>query len=188
VNETSHSTFTVTFTAVSEERPLRWRHPTERSEMTTVPHLLVLAAGDVDADALAGALREAGGDRLDARVLLVVPALNGRLRSWTNDDGRALATAADLARALVHELARAGVAAAATVGDASPAQAAADALALFPADAVVVAGLQPEPIAARTRLPLVAVRAHSELSAPSHAPLSTQRFPGVVVGRRELAR
>jgi hypothetical protein len=76
----------------------------------------------------------AGGE-----VVVLAPALTGRLRFWTSDDRQARAAAQDrLDRCLV-SLAKAGVAARGYVGDADPLQAIADALRLFDADEIVIA-------------------------------------------------
>jgi hypothetical protein len=98
-----------------------------------------------------------------AQVLVIAPALSGRLAYWASDDREArraaearLRTCLDLAywasddrearraaearlRTCLDALTAAGVAAEGTVGDADPLLALGDALALFPADEVLIA-------------------------------------------------
>jgi hypothetical protein len=73
------------------------------------------------------------------QVLLVAPALNGRIRHWTCDDDAAHAAADDRLRRSLDRLAASGIPANGMVGDADPLQAAADALRVFPAEQLVIA-------------------------------------------------
>jgi len=78
-------------------------------------------------------------DSLDidgARVCVVAPALNSRLRHWLSDVDASLRNAEDR---LAHSLVNLG-AARGWVGDADPVQAVADALCFFAADAIAVVG------------------------------------------------
>jgi len=85
--------------------------------------------------------RRACGAPVD--VLVVVPALNSRLRHWLSDIDDAVARAhARLAVALA-DLRTRGVEARGEVGDANPLVAIDDALAHFPASAIVIATLPP---------------------------------------------
>ena len=95
--------------------------------------ILVIANETVESDVLRNVLPQS------ARVLIVAPALNSRLRHWVSDEDEARAAAEErLARCLAR-LRADGVAAAGAVGDADPMQAIADALHVFDADAIVVA-------------------------------------------------
>ena len=76
---------------------------------------------------------------LDADVLVVAPALQGRLAFWTSAaDASRRAAEERLARCLA-SLRAAGVAAEGLVGDVDPLLAIEDALRLFPADEIVIA-------------------------------------------------
>ena len=75
----------------------------------------------------------------DGEVLVVVPALNDRLRHWLSDSGEACRRASERLLACLAALESADVDAEGMIGDADPLQAALDALALFPADEIVVA-------------------------------------------------
>ena len=79
----------------------------------------------------------------DAEILVVVPALNSRLRHWLSDEDAARRRAAERAAAIVDRLERTGAHAEGRVGDADPLLAIADALPTFPADEIVIAA-QPE--------------------------------------------
>lgn len=79
------------------------------------------------------------GSRRDARILVVAPALTGRLAYWTSgDDGARRAAQRRLAHCL-ETLRAGGLDAEGLVGDADPLLAIDDALRLFPADEIVVA-------------------------------------------------
>jgi len=72
-------------------------------------------------------------------VLVVAPALNGRLRHWLSDSDGARARAEERLRACLDAFAADGVDAEGMIADADPLQAALDALAVFDADEIVVA-------------------------------------------------
>jgi hypothetical protein len=74
-----------------------------------------------------------------ARVLVVAPALNSRLRHWVSDSDAAHAAARERLGRCLRRLERAGVEAEGMIGDSDPLQATVDALHLFPADEVVIA-------------------------------------------------
>jgi len=76
-------------------------------------------------------------------VLVVVPALNSRLRHWLSDVDDAIARAHDRLELALAELRTRGVVARGEVGDAHPLVAIDDALARFPASAIVIATLPP---------------------------------------------
>ena len=71
-------------------------------------------------------------------VLLVSPALNSRLRTWTSDEDGARAAAQTRLDATLARLHEAGVSARGEIGDGDPLQALEDALREFPADEIVV--------------------------------------------------
>src|SRR3954469_19935415 len=74
-------------------------------------------------------------------VLVVVPALNSRLRHWLSDVDDAIARAHDRLELALGELRTRGVVARGDVGDANPLVAIEDALARFPGSEIVIATL-----------------------------------------------
>ena len=78
-------------------------------------------------------------DVQDAEILVVVPALNSRLRRWLSDEDEARRRAEERAATFVDRLEQSGVHAEGRVGDADPLLAIADALPTFPADEIVIA-------------------------------------------------
>ena len=76
-------------------------------------------------------------------VLVVVPALNSRLRHWLSDIDDAVARAHERLEVALADLRTRGVSARGEVGDANPLVAIDDALARFPASAIVIATLPP---------------------------------------------
>jgi GABA permease len=97
--------------------------------------ILVIANETVESELLAHAIRA----KEASQVLIVAPALNGRVRHWTSDDDAAHAAADERLRRSLDRLAASGITANGMVGDADPLQAAADALRVFPAEELVVA-------------------------------------------------
>jgi GNAT superfamily N-acetyltransferase len=95
--------------------------------------ILVIANETVESDVLRNVLPQS------ARVLIVAPALNSRLRHWVSDEDEARAAAEERLGRCLARLRADGVAAAGAVGDADPLQAIEDALHVFDADAIVVA-------------------------------------------------
>jgi GABA permease len=75
---------------------------------------------------------------VDEEMLLVCPALNSRVRTWTSDEDPARADAQERLDASLSRLAAAGVSARGEIGDGDPLQALEDALREFPADEIVV--------------------------------------------------
>jgi len=71
-------------------------------------------------------------------VLLVCPALNSKLRTWTSDEDGAREAARSRLDASLERLAVLGVQARGEIGDGDPLQALEDALREFPADEIVV--------------------------------------------------
>jgi len=94
------------------------------------------ARGDELHDAV---LAQAGRAGSPARVLVVAPALNSRLRHWLSDDAAARRAAIARVHDCVTRLARDGIPAEGTIGDPDPLQAIEDALGSFPADSLVIA-------------------------------------------------
>lgn len=87
------------------------------------------------------ALLEAIEDRLRghvAEVLVVCPALTGRLRRWFSDVDHGVANASQRLEVSLAELAKLGVVAAGQIGDSDPLQAIDDALRVFQADEIVI--------------------------------------------------
>jgi hypothetical protein len=75
---------------------------------------------------------------VDEEMLLVCPALNSRVRTWTSDEDPARAEAQERLDASLEQLSAAGVSARGEIGDGDPLQALEDALREFPADEIVV--------------------------------------------------
>ena len=99
--------------------------------------ILVIANETVGGDELLALLGTKSID-VDEQVLLVCPALNSRVRTWTSDEDPARAGAQDRLDASLARLADAGVSARGEIGDGDPLQALEDALREFPADEIVV--------------------------------------------------
>ena len=98
--------------------------------------ILVVANETASSDTLRALLLERARDDLD--VLVVAPALIGRLDYWASDDRRARAAAAERLDACLAALESAGIHADGQIGDARPLLAIDDALVLFPADEIVI--------------------------------------------------
>jgi len=99
--------------------------------------ILVIANETVGGDELLTLLGAKSID-VDEQVLLVCPALNSRVRTWTSDEEPARAGAQERLDASLSRLAEAGVSARGEIGDGDPLQALEDALREFPADEIVV--------------------------------------------------
>jgi hypothetical protein len=99
--------------------------------------ILVVANETVGGTELRDLLRgKAAGMRED--VLVVCPALNSKLRTWTSDEDGARLAAQSRLDASLSRLREAGVDARGEIGDGDPLQAMEDALRTFPADEIVV--------------------------------------------------
>jgi hypothetical protein len=104
--------------------------------------ILVIANETADSEQLHDVVRAAAlGSK--AEVLVVAPALNGRMRHWLSDSDDAREEARRRLVRCVGSLAGRGVEANGMIGDSDPFQATLDALHLFPADEIVIA-TQPE--------------------------------------------
>ncbi len=99
--------------------------------------ILVIANETVGGDELLALLGTKALD-VDEEVLLVCPALNSRVRTWTSDEDPARADAQSRLAASLSRLEGAGVSARGEIGDGDPLQALEDALREFPADEIVV--------------------------------------------------
>jgi hypothetical protein len=103
----------------------------------TVRRILVVANETVGGGELRDLLgRKAAGVSED--VLLVCPALNTKLRTWTSDEDGARAAAQERLDKSLGRLAELGVHARGEIGDGDPLQALEDALRVFPADEIIV--------------------------------------------------
>jgi hypothetical protein len=100
--------------------------------------ILVVANETVGSPVLHEAVAARAGG-LATEVLVVAPALNGRLRHWASDDHDARTAAAIRLERCLARLAEAGIPAVGLVGDADPLLAIADALRAFPAHELVLA-------------------------------------------------
>lgn len=99
--------------------------------------ILVIANETVGGDELL-ALLGIKAESVDEEMLLVCPALNSRVRTWTSDEDPARADAQERLDASLARLSAAGVSARGEIGDGDPLQALEDALREFPADEIVV--------------------------------------------------
>ncbi|HET6683730.1 MAG TPA: universal stress protein [Gaiella sp.] len=99
--------------------------------------ILVVANETVGGDELFTLLGRKAEDA-DEEMLLICPALNSRVRTWTSDEDPARADAQERLDASLARLATAGVIARGEIGDGDPLQALEDALREFPADEIVV--------------------------------------------------
>jgi hypothetical protein len=99
--------------------------------------ILVVANETVGGDELRDLL-ERKAERVAEEILLVCPALNSRVRTWTSDEDGARAAAQERLDASLARLHAEGVTARGEIGDGDPLQALEDALRTFPADEIVV--------------------------------------------------
>jgi hypothetical protein len=141
--------------------------------------ILVVANRTCPCPALADAVAARAGAPA-ADVLVVAPALNGRLRHWVSDVDGAIAAAHERLDRAVANLRDRGVAARALVGDSDPLVAIEDALADFPATEIIVSTHPPghsnwlekklpERAATRFDLPLTHLTSSYGLEAASAA-------------------
>jgi hypothetical protein len=108
-----------------------------RDEREPTRRILVVANETVGGGELRDLIgRKAEGVNED--VLLVCPALNSKLRTWTSDEDGARAAAQARLDISLARLAELGVRARGEIGDGDPLQALEDALREFPADEIVV--------------------------------------------------
>jgi len=104
--------------------------------------ILVIANETVGGEELLAILRRKAdsvqGEGVEARVLVVCPALNSQVRTWASDEDGARAAAQSRLDASLAQLASNGIWAEGGVGDGDPLQAIEDALRTFGADEVVI--------------------------------------------------
>ena len=99
--------------------------------------ILVVANETVGGPELLEQIRERSGDRT-TRVLVVSPALNSALKTWTSDEDGARQAAQQRLDRSVQSLRAVGLDAEGEVGDADPVQAIEDALRTFQPDELVI--------------------------------------------------
>ena len=99
--------------------------------------ILVIANETVGGDELR-TLLERKAEGVAEEMLLVCPALNSRVRTWTSDEDPARAEAQSRLDASLARLGEAGVSVRGEIGDGDPLQALEDALREFPADEIIV--------------------------------------------------
>jgi hypothetical protein len=99
--------------------------------------ILVVANETVGGAELREALRAKAAGKAE-EILVVCPALNSKLRTWTSDEDGARSKAQARLDASLARLREAGVEARGEIGDGDPLQALEDALRTFPADEIIV--------------------------------------------------
>jgi hypothetical protein len=97
----------------------------------------VIANETVGGPELREILRRKAAD-VDERILVVCPALNTQVRTWTSDEDGARAAAQDRLDASLARLRQDGVQASGEVGDGDPLQAIEDAVRTFQPDEIVI--------------------------------------------------
>jgi hypothetical protein len=98
----------------------------------------VIANETVGGSALRATIREKTEGFPRAQVLVVVPALNTRIRHWASDEDPARRAAEERLQASLGRLRGAGIDARGEVGDSEPLQALEDWLRLFDADEIII--------------------------------------------------
>ncbi|MEA2245966.1 MAG: permease [Solirubrobacteraceae bacterium] len=106
------------------------------AELPRRRHVLVISNETVEAEILHDTIVSTAHA---TEVMVVAPALNTRLRHWTNDEDDARRHAGERLAGCLSALDDAGVHVHGWVGDADPLLAIADALAVFPADELLIA-------------------------------------------------
>ena len=99
--------------------------------------ILVIANETVEGEALHRLIVDHAAGR-PTEVLVVAPALNGRVRHWFSDEDAARTAAEDRLYRSMERLDALGIRAHGWVGDADPLDAIADALAVFEADQLII--------------------------------------------------
>jgi hypothetical protein len=99
--------------------------------------ILVIANETVAGEELREAIEHAASG-YDARVLVITPAVNTKLRHWVSDEDAARAAARERLANSLARLAASGIDARGEVGDADPVQSIADGLRTFGADEVII--------------------------------------------------
>jgi membrane protein implicated in regulation of membrane protease activity len=99
--------------------------------------IVVVANETVGGEKLRATIREKS-ESVNAKVLVVSPALNSPLKHWVSDEDGARRAAQERLDASIARLAEAGIAARGEVGDAEPLQALEDALRTFGGDEIII--------------------------------------------------
>jgi hypothetical protein len=99
--------------------------------------ILVVANETVGGQAL-HSLIERRSREIPTQILLVIPALNSRVRYWVSDEDRARAAAKERLEASLDDMRSLGIDASGEVGDANPLQAMEDALRTFSAQEIII--------------------------------------------------
>jgi hypothetical protein len=107
------------------------------TEVDRTHRILVIANETVGASELSDLLRTRAAG-VDEDILVVCPALNSKLRTWTSDEDGARDAAQGRLDATIASLKAADVKVDGLVGDGDPLQALEDALRTFPADEIVI--------------------------------------------------
>lgn len=107
------------------------------SALRPTRRILVIANETVAGQALLQTIQDRLRDQV-AEVLVVCPALTGRLRRWFSDVDAGVAKASQRLEVSLAELTMLGVAAEGQIGDSDPLQAIEDALRVFEADEIVI--------------------------------------------------
>lgn len=119
------------------KRQLPLREPVERVPVADTLRILVIANETLRGQGLRDEiLRLSRGVAED--VLVVCPALNSRVRTWTSDEDGAREAAASRLAVALEALRGAGLRARGEIGDGDPLQALEDALRTFSADTIVI--------------------------------------------------
>jgi hypothetical protein len=121
-------------------KPLEEESEQQASTHVSAPNerrILVIANETVAGTELRRAIEGAAAG-YDAHVLVVVPALNTKLRHWVSDEDGARAAATTRLADSLAGLATAGIDARGEVGDADPVQSIADALRTFGVDEIII--------------------------------------------------
>jgi hypothetical protein len=121
---------------------LRRSEPSEKAELRPrredgIHRILVVANETMAGRALQSEISShSQGERTELRV--VVPALNSKIKHWTNEEDQARAEAQQRLERLLEGLRSQGLEAGGDIGDADPVQAMEDALRLYSADEVII--------------------------------------------------
>lgn len=118
-------------------KPARPREHVDRAAVEDTRRILVIANETLEGARLRDEI-VGMADGVSEEVLVVCPALNSQLRTWTSDEDGAREAAGARLAATVGALRDAGVRVRGEIGDGDPLQALEDALRSFAADAIVI--------------------------------------------------
>jgi hypothetical protein len=121
---------------------LRKDEPREKASLRPRPsdgtqRILVVANETLSGRALRSEITQRSGSRR-TELHVVIPALNTKVKHWTNEEDDARAAAQQRLDTLLGRLRAEGLEAGGDIGDADPVQAMEDALRLFPANEVII--------------------------------------------------